>query len=265
MQQTAFFPALLVMACALPGCGTMANSRGWGQDATLAPGWRRIGQAALNAAGAPETWIPAVGALAFQIGRADRNLAQWAARQTPLFGSQQNANRMSDDLRLAASAAWITSAAAAPSGDTAEDWWIAKAKGLGVQAGEGAFMRQSVGFLKQSADRRRPNGGSGSFPSLHATATASYATLASRNIETLQWSSAATKASQLGLGALTAATAWSRVEAHQHYPSDVLAGMALGHFLGAFSTAAFMGLDSNVLVFIEPARNGALAGIRFDF
>jgi hypothetical protein len=256
---------LLVAAGALPGCGTMENGRSWGQDATLTPGWRRIGQAAVSAAAAPETWVPVVGALAFQIGHADRHVAEWAARETPLFGSQQNANRMSDDLRLATSAIWITSAVAAPSGDTTEDWWVAKAKGLGVQAGEGAFMRQTVGFLKKSVDRRRPNDGYWSFPSLHATATASYATLASRNIETLQWSRSATTASQLGLGALTAATAWSRVEAHQHYPSDVLAGIGLGHFLGAFFTDAFMGLDGNVRVFVEPSRKGTVAGIRIDF
>jgi membrane-associated phospholipid phosphatase len=257
--------AILACACALPGCGTMANGRGWGQDATLALGWSRVGQAALNAAAAPETWAPVVGALAFQIGRADRNLAEWAARKTPVFHSQQIANRMSDDLRTLSGAIWFASALAAPSGDVAGDWWVAKAKGFAVQAGEGAFMRQTVGFLKKSVDRTRPNGHAWSFPSLHATATSSNATLASRNIETLQWSRAATTASQLGLGTLTALTAWSRLEAHQHYPSDVLGGIAIGHFLGAFFNDAFMGLDGNVRLVVEASRKSALAGIRFSF
>jgi membrane-associated phospholipid phosphatase len=257
--------AAIACACSLPGCGTMANGRGWGQDATLAPGWRRVGQAALDAAAAPQTWVPVVGALAFQIGHADRNLADWAARETPVFRSQPNANRMSDDLRTVSGAIWFASALAAPSGDGAGDWWIAKAKGFAVQAGEGAFMRQTVGFLKKSVDRTRPNGHAWSFPSLHATATSSNATLASRNIETLQWPSAATTASQLGLGGLTALTAWSRLEAHQHYPSDVLAGIAIGHFLGAFFSDAFMGLDGNVRVVAEASRKTAFAGIRFSF
>jgi membrane-associated phospholipid phosphatase len=37
------------------GCGTLANGRGWGQDATLSPGWEQVGKAALNAALEPET------------------------------------------------------------------------------------------------------------------------------------------------------------------------------------------------------------------
>ena len=243
----------------------MANGRGWGQDATLAPGWQRVGRAALNAAVAPETWIPAAGALAFQIGRADQNLAEWAARETPVFGSQDRANFMSDVLRDTSGLIWVTSAVGTPSGDTAEDWWIAKAKGFAVQAGEGAFARQTVGFLKKSVDRQRPNGGTWSFPSLHATATASNSTLAARNIETLQWSSRATTATQWSLGALTGLTAWSRLEAHQHYPSDVLAGIAIGHFLAAFFNNAFMGLDGSVEVVVEASRKAAFAGVRVGF
>jgi len=38
-------------------------------------------------------------------------------------------------------------------------------------------------------------------------------------------------------------TGWARVEAQKHYPSDVLAGMALGNFMAAFIYDAFMGLE----------------------
>ncbi len=245
----------------------MANGRAWGEDVTLEPGWGQAGRAALNAIAAPETWVPAAGALAFQIGHADRNLADWAARKTPVFGSQERADRASYELRGAAGAIWVTSAVAAPSGDDPEGWSSAKAKGLGAQTGAGFLTRETVGFLKDSTNRTRPNGGGWSFPSAHATETAFYATLASRNIETLQWSSTATTASQVGLGALSGLTAWSRLEADQHFPSDVLAGIALGHFLGTFFTDAFFGLDNprNAAVVVESSRHGAFAGIRFDF
>ena len=116
---------LILLAELLTGCGTMPNGRGWGQDATLTPGWARIGAAALNAAVAPETWGPAAGALAFQVNDADRKVTKWAARNTPVFGSPERANRMSYDLRDTASALWIASAVAAPSGDNAGDWSIA--------------------------------------------------------------------------------------------------------------------------------------------
>ena len=246
----------------------MTNGRGWGQDATLAPGWVRVGQAALNAAASPETWGPAAGALVFQVDDADRKVTKWAAGNTPVFGSQERADRMSYDLRDAAGALWIASAVAAPSGDRAEDWLIAKAEGLGVQEGAGVFMRGTVSILKDGTDRARPNGiGRGSFPSAHATGAAFYATLASRNLDALQWSPALNAASQLGLGAITAATAWARLEANQHYPSDVLGGIALGHFLGAFFTEAFVGLDNprKVMMVVEPSREGVVAMLRFNF
>src|SRR5512135_2006386 len=79
---------LILCSCILSACGTMANGRGWGQDATLAPGWGRVGQAALNAAMAPATWAPAAGAAALQFGHADRKIVDWAARENPVFGSR---------------------------------------------------------------------------------------------------------------------------------------------------------------------------------
>ena len=42
-------------------------------------------------------------------------------------------------------------------------------------------------------------------------------------------------------GTRCGATAWARVEANQHYPSDVLVGLGLGHFMGSFFTHAFLG------------------------
>ena len=86
--------SLALVICILPllaGCGTMANGRGWGQDATLFPGWDRVGQAALNAALEPQTWSPAIGAALFQIDNWDRHASNWATQHTPIFGSQSNA------------------------------------------------------------------------------------------------------------------------------------------------------------------------------
>lgn len=271
MRLSDLLAAILLLVCMnifLSGCGTMRNNRGWGQDATLSPGWSRVGQAALTAATAPETWGTAAGALAFQIGHADRNVVEWASKSTPVYGSQENARKMSDDLLKAAGAIWVVSGVAAPGGDTVEDWTINKAKGFGVEASTGILMQGTVGYLKNATDRTRPNGFDRlSFPSGHSSGAALFATLASKNIGTFGWSDSTMIASRLGLGALTAATAWARVEANQHYPSDVLAGIAIGHFFGAFFTDAFFGIDNprNTLVLFEPSRNGAVATVRFDY
>ena len=47
--------ALLLALAALTRCGTPPNGRGWGQDATLFPGWRQVRNAAVNAATAHST------------------------------------------------------------------------------------------------------------------------------------------------------------------------------------------------------------------
>ena len=268
--------AALCLIPLLSGCGTLPNGRSWGQDASLAPGWERIGRAAKDAALATETWAPAAGALALQIGNADRRVQEWAAEHTPVFGSQQNADRMSDNLVRISGALWLASGLATPSGgdgsgehaggDEADEWLPNKARGLGVQTGAGVVVRSTVGMLKDATKRTRPNGlGQSSFPSNHASQSAVFTTMASENVGTFGWSDNAVSASRFGLGTLTAATAWARVEADQHYPSDVLAGIALGHFFGAFITGAFLGVDdpNRLMVMFEPTRNGHMMIVRF--
>lgn len=259
-------PARLCLFCLLCGCTTLANGSGWGEDASLAPGWARIARAAKNAALATETWGPAAGALALQAGHADRNLQAWAAKHTPVFGSQRNADQMSDNLKHASGALWLASGLATPSNGDEGEWLLDKVSGLGIQAGAGVLLRSTVGILKDTTGRTRPNGlGKTSFPSDHASNTSLYTTMASKNVEYLGWSDNAVSATRFGLGTITAATAWARIEANQHYPSDVLAGIALGHFFGTFFTGAFLGIEDTeqVRVLFEPSREGYVMIVRF--
>jgi membrane-associated phospholipid phosphatase len=262
------FAALLLAGISFTGCGVMSSGRGWGQDATLTPGWERLGRAAVNAAKSPATWAPAAGALALQIGDADHKISAWASKNTPIFGSQRNAQKWGDFLLESSGTVWALSALATPSGDSEMDWAVNKAKGFGVQLAAGIVTRETVGYLKTATDRTRPNGNDQvSFPSAHAAGSAVYATLAARNISALEWSPFATTASRIGLGAIAAATAWSRVEGNFHYPSDVLAGAAIGHFFGAFITDAFLGRDDSrrANILFEPNRHGAIAILQFNF
>ena len=56
---------------------------------------------------------------------------------------------------------------------------------------------------------------------------------------------------------LAAATAWARVEAEKHYPADVLAGAAPGHFLTTVIHDSMMGLDSAVQVGVQLDGNNS--------
>ena len=147
---------LLFFACYTAGCGTLPNGRGWGQDATLTPGWDRISRAAWDAAASPATWGPAVGALAFQVGSADRNLAQWAMVRTPLYGSQRNAAHASDALGSAISAAYVVTAVATPSGDRSGRMGSIKSQGI-CRRVWGRGDHQSVDRPAERSDRKDPS------------------------------------------------------------------------------------------------------------
>jgi len=259
---------LFLFAWCACGCGTLSNGRGWGQDATLAPGWDRISRAAWDAAASPATWGPAAGALAFQVGSADRSLALWAMDRTPLYGSQKNAARASDSLGNVMSAAYVGTSLATPSGDEPGEWALSKARGFTVGYSAVAINSQLTGLLKDETARTRPNGqDTQSFPSNHASKAGVYATLADRNVKTLNVSEEMKVASRIVLVTLTTGVSWARLEAGSHYPSDVLAGVAMGHFIGAFINDAFLGIDrsSPIVPIIEPSREGGLLGITIQY
>ena len=252
----------------LVGCGTLPNGRRWGQDVTLFPGWQRLGKAALDAALSPATWVPAGTALALQIDDWDENISDWASDNTPVFGSQKNAADASDILRDAALADYLITTLATPSGNDPGEWVIAKIKGLAVGYGALQVTRNTTFFLKDVTERTRPDESRDtSFPSNHASKAATYAILASRNVESLPISDGFKTALKIGTFSLDMGTAWARVEAKAHYPSDVLAGMALGHFFGAFMNDAFLGLNhpEDVGLIIEPSRDGFLFAIHWPF
>jgi len=57
------------------------------------------------------------------------------------------------------------------------------------------------------------------------------------------------------------------VEAQSHYPSDVLVGYALGHFISFFVSDAFITLDSRAetRISIEPSRDSLSLGLQWGY
>ena len=104
-------------------------------------------------------------------------------------------------------------------------------------------LTESLKFITR---RVRPNGvgGRSSFPSGHASTAFCAATLIERNAGL--W---------LGISAyaLAAATAYSRVESGKHFPSDVLAGAALGMVTASVIDALHFGRGT------DPAHRGIAA------
>ena len=249
---------LVVVAITLSGCSSLPTGRGWGEDATLSPGWERVRTSAVTAARDPWVWGPLLGAAAFQIDGWDRRTSDWAREHTPIFGSQNSAEDWSDDLRSASTVAQRITLLVTPSGDDAGDWFVAKAKGVAVQFAAISAASAVTGQVKVSTRRERPNGaGNRSFPSGHASKSAVHTRLATENLQSINMQSGARRALGVGFTALTLGTSWARVEAGVHYPSDTLVGMALGNYIAAFVNDAFLGLEApNVGVAFAPTPEG---------
>jgi membrane-associated phospholipid phosphatase len=259
---------LLLIAAVVTGCGTLPNGRGWGQDATLFPGWKRVRDAAVNAAFAPKTWIPAIGALALQVDDMDTEIAEWAADTMPLFGTADDAGKSSDKLCQIGHGLYLLTALSTPSGDEGKIWINNKLKGIGIGLAAMAVSYGTTDALKGATGRTRPDkSDQRSFPSCHASTTAVSTMLASRNVEHLGLPTWGSTPLQVGLAALPYVSGWARVEANKHYPSDALVGVALGNFFGAFFNDAFLGIDStvNIAITFEPSHQALVVGLRWVY
>jgi hypothetical protein len=259
--------AIILCALLLTGCGTLPDGKGWGEEATLTPGWDRVRESAVNAAKDPWTWGPLIGAAAFQIDDFDRRTSDWAREHTPVFGSQNSAEQWSDDLRSASSIAHYVTIVATPSGDEPGEWLLSKIKGTLVSVAAVSATGQITNFMKEEFDRERPNGLTGeSFPSGHTSSSAVHTRLASRNLESIEMSDGTRTAFDVGLHALTIGTSWARIEAGWHYPSDTLFSMALGNFIASFVNDAFMGLsERQPALAVQVVDQGAVLQLHVRF
>jgi len=227
-------------------CGSTCPHSNWGEDATLAPGWERIGKSAAESALQSQTWVPLATAALLAVSGTDAKIQNWANRNTPVFGSTDNARKYSNYLLNASKWIYITSAVILPGGDDIPVWLLNKTKGLAVGYGAILTTQFATDGLKSLSGRERPDGsGNASFPSGHTSGAAVHTMLTQRNIEYLHMNPPVEAVIDVALNALTLFTGWSRVEGNAHYPTDILFGAALGNFIGAFINDSFLGRYSN--------------------
>jgi membrane-associated phospholipid phosphatase len=123
---------------------------------------------------------------------------------------------------------------------------------MGFQHGAAIATTSTSALLKSLTDRSRPDGSNTeSFPSSHSSRAFSYAASARRNIQASGLPGPARTSLGIGVTVLAAGTAWGRVEGGVHYPSDVLAGAALGNFMALFINDTFLETRHDMQVHIE--------------
>jgi membrane-associated phospholipid phosphatase len=260
--------AVALISVPVTGCGTLRNSRGWGQDAICPVDLKRVSRAAYNALFDLQTLIPAAGAVVFGASKWDKKVSNWASDHHPIFGSKDSADKASDYLLIPLYTETFLTALVAPSGDDSKNWTYWKMKGIAV---EGLALGATYGatiLLKEVTHRTRPDQSNNkSFPSSHSSNAFANATLSNRNLNAISLPKEVRLPLQVGNIVLATFAGWARVEAEKHYPSDVLVGAALGHFLTAFIHDAFIGLpeDMRFGIVIIPLKGGGKAEVSFRF
>jgi membrane-associated phospholipid phosphatase len=195
------------------------------------PGGQKWSVAASRAALSPATWAPLAGAAVLAATDWDGQISDWASDRHPVFGSEEGAKTGSDILLATAGGLYGASALAAPQ----ESLW----ERTTADAAALVATTAATEGLKIVTHRPRPDdSGNQSFPSLHTALGASFATLTANNLDFSDWTPKSRRASRAGLLGLTAATGWARIEAGEHYPSDVLVGAAIGHFFSVLCAPA---------------------------
>ena len=256
------------MLFAVTRCGTLRNGQKWGQDAIYPVDLKSIPRAALNALVDPQTFVPATGALVFGLSKWDKKVSHWATEHTPIFGSTQNAENDKLYLEIPLYTEVFITALATPSGGDSKDWVYSKLKGIAVEGAAELVTAGTTDLLKDTTGRTRPNGSSNkSFPSGEASAAFSSVALSNRNLDFIELPQEVKIPLKVANIVLGSSVAWARVEAQAHYPSDVLAGAALGNFLSATVHDSFLNLpkDKTYGFGIFPTRGGVMAELFFTF
>jgi membrane-associated phospholipid phosphatase len=260
-----------ILVCAIflsVGCGTLKNGRKWGEDAFSQTSLERVGRAAFNAFFDWQTLVPAAGALLFRIDDYDAKVSDWAVKHRPIFQSDDAARSASDYLYVGFFAESLATALATPSGEDKKEWAYSKMKGLAVE-GLAMGLTGGVTVLWRNAEHRTTpdNANNYSFPSGHASGAFSAVAMSNRNLDSISMPEKARFAIQAGNIFLATAMGWARVEEGRHYPTDILVGAALGHFLTTFIHDSLIGLpETNGFGFsVLPMRGGAVGQLHFTY
>ncbi len=219
--------------------------------------------AAQHAAKSPATWLPLSGALILVATDSDQHISDWGSDKQPVFGSNKNANNAADGLTVALAVTALSSVLLSPQQIPDQEWVDEKAERIGLlllAVGSAGVTAESTKLITR---RERPNDPTGkqdfSFPSGHATESFALAAETVRNIDDFSLSEREQTVWRTGIYTMAGSVAWARVEANEHYTTDVLVGAALGNFIALTINNAFIGpaAENSTFLRIMPIQNGA--------
>lgn len=228
-------------------------------------GWERTRMAAKHAAAHPATWAPLLGASVFALDDYDNKAADSLANHNPLFGSQDRAGDVSDDLKSTLIITAGISALMVPESSD-QNAFTHRGEHLAVAIGGISMTRSLTEEIKDIVKRERPNQENDkSFPSGHASQAFSAATFASENFHERWGDTTATAWADATLYTAAGLTAWARVEAEKHHPADVLVGASLGNFIARFLDELLLSDEQPATLSMYTDRHSLFVGVQYPF
>ncbi|MBD3345141.1 MAG: phosphatase PAP2 family protein [Chitinivibrionales bacterium] len=200
-------------------------------------GVRHVSSAVTEAASSPSFWIPATAAGLIYLFNGDKTISDWASSTNPIFGSPDRAGRASDRFLEAAQISAKSAVILKYTLGNSDLRVLPVITGVGAGLGAVEANRMITRHMKRKTDRIRPDKSDDySFPSGHTSTASVHAAVGAQMVRRMDIAPVAKTLSTVGFSLLTAATAWARVEARKHYPSDVLFGASLGNFCATLLT-----------------------------
>lgn len=227
--------------------------------------WEHWKDSAQRAASDSGTWMPLAGAAVIAAGGWDDQWQQSLSRHGPLFRDEGEA--ASNHLLQLGTALYATSVVfAAPENTAFDDSLDWKLTNLATFVASKSSVDELTGAFKQASGRERPDGvPDDAFPSRHSATSAAQTTLTRRNLDYIGMNPTLRDAAKVGLHALDGLTGLARVEADQHYPTDVLAGIALGNFVSSFAFNLLLEPGQDYQLSVVPALDGYALQTQFAF
>ena len=277
-----FLLFIISLSCFFGGCSNRILKHGSFEDPTLLPDKRRIGAALKESAFDPYVGVTAAALIVTAASGKDKQISSYATRHTPVFGSNENARKASDIIVITSAgiAALTYSVKYLPLQSPSDEngcpirtefgipprlYAPAAAASAGV-IGAG-LTYGTTQLLKVTANRERPDlSDTYSFPSLHTSVAAASNAYSIRTISSMSLPKSYSYPAYTVLTALTAATAWGRIEGEKHYPTDVMAGALIGTFFVNAAYKAFLGPNQYVENFnLQIAPHGAAVTASMTF
>lgn len=233
MFKNFFFP--IAFSVLFVGCSTKR---------TFWPSMQTWKDSLVSAATDSGTLIPIIGATIIYAGGFDDDISNWAIEETPIFGSQEKASEASNNFLRYSRYGMNASALFVYEDD---EYLSPVLERLLLGQVSISLTFETTNYIKEETQRERPNKSDRlSFPSLHASSAFAGVAMANNNIDSLPLSEGWKQTAKFVETSFGAATAWARVEAGEHYPSDVLAGAALGNFISLVIHDAFLGKENSI-------------------